>query len=99
MAYENVARPTGIYKFINCEHNGLTTGILYSEQNWYVCSFVSVAELRGKGDCFSYLNLLACTVEIVDSFTSKMAEAVPAVAVQAEVRSFHSELAFTLFTV
>jgi len=45
------------------------------------------------------LNLLACTVEIVDSFTSKMAEAVPAVAVQAEVWSFHSELAFTLFTV
>jgi len=37
--------------------------------------------------------------EIVDSFTSKMAEAVPAVAVQAEVWSFHSELAFTLFTV
>lgn len=33
MAYENVARPTGIYKFINCEHDGLTTGILYSEQN------------------------------------------------------------------
>ena len=33
MAYDNVALPTAIYKFINCVHNGLSTEILDSEQN------------------------------------------------------------------
>ena len=39
---------------------------------------------------------LACTVGIVDTFTSKVTESVTAVTVQAEVKSFLLELAFML---
>lgn len=55
-----------------------------------------MAELRGKKRLRFLPEPLACAVEIVDNFTSRLTEADPAVAVQAEVGSFLLELAFIL---